>query len=77
MNNPALRQEPRYEPATVIPLKHESSFLDWLSANGRLIPRETEDSASYLADDEEIAELMDVDDDPYLEDDDDFEEVDD
>ncbi len=61
MYNPSLRQEARYEPATVIPLKNESSLLDWLEANGRLIPRDHQDSENPLEDDEEISELMDVD----------------
>lgn len=74
MKNPALRQESRYEPATVIPLKQETSLVDWLQANNRLISREViEDHSSLLTDDEEISELMDVDDDPYLDEDDDFE----
>ncbi|HHP7230482.1 MAG TPA: DUF3134 domain-containing protein, partial [Xenococcaceae cyanobacterium] len=41
--NPALSQEPRYEPAIVIPLKQEASLLDWLEANNRLIPREVQE----------------------------------
>lgn len=71
MYNPSLRQEPRYEPASVIPLKQESSLLDWLEANNRLIARETVvDSTDALEDDEEISELMDVDDGVYIDDDD-------
>ena len=41
--NPALSQEPRYEPAIVIPLKQEASLLDWLKANDRLLPREPQE----------------------------------
>lgn len=62
MYNPSLRQEPRYEPAVVIPVKYDSSILDWLKANDRLIPRDGEDLKSSLKEDEEISELMDVDD---------------
>lgn len=62
MYNPSLRQEPRYEPAVVIPVKYDSSILDWLEANDRLIPREQEEAKSTLKEDEEISELMDVDD---------------
>lgn len=60
MNNPSLRQEPRYEPATVIPLKQDTSLLDWLEANKRLMPRESAESENekYLQEDEEIAQLM-------------------
>ncbi|MGH2416431.1 MAG: DUF3134 domain-containing protein [Microcystaceae cyanobacterium] len=75
MYNPSLRQEPRYEPASVIPLKQESSLIDWLAANNRLIARETLDSVELLEDDEEISELMDVDDGVYI-DDDDLEDID-
>jgi hypothetical protein len=60
MNNPSLRQEPRYEPATVIPLKQDTSLLDWLEANNRLMPPESPESENekYLEEDEEIAQLM-------------------
>lgn len=58
MQNYSLRQEPRYEPAVVIPLKQETSLLDWLEANGRLIPRDPQESEGFLDEDEEITELM-------------------
>jgi hypothetical protein len=68
MYNPSLRQESRYEPATVIPLKKDSSILDWLAANGRLIAREKEEyEANFLEEDEEISDLMEVDDHVYEE----------
>ncbi|HAC64280.1 MAG TPA: hypothetical protein DCF68_12250 [Cyanothece sp. UBA12306] len=72
MNNPSLRQEPRYEPAAVIPVKNDTSLLDWLEATNRLIPRESQESTNPLEEDEEISELMDVDD-GYDDDDDDLE----
>ncbi len=64
MDNPSLRREPRYEPAAVIPLKNESSLLDWLKQTGRLKYREhnKETELELLEQDEEIAELIDVDD---------------
>ena len=59
MKNPALTQELRYEPASVIPLKQESSLIDWLQSNNRLIPREPKEKASVNdSDDPEIDELM-------------------
>ncbi|MGK7937816.1 MAG: DUF3134 domain-containing protein [Xenococcaceae cyanobacterium] len=59
MKNPALNQEIRYEPASVIPLKQESSLLDWLKVNNRLIPRESKEKDSLdNAEDPEIDELM-------------------
>ena len=72
MKNPALNQELRYEPASVIPLKQESSLLDWLKANNRLIPREQQEKESVnSAEDPEIDELMGNEED--FEEDDDFE----
>lgn len=52
MKNPALLQEPRYEPAIVIPLKQEASLLDWLKASGRLIPREPVERDSLSSEDD-------------------------
>ena len=71
--NPALVQEPRYEPAIVIPLKQEASLLDWLKANDRLIAREPSEQVAIVntEDDLELESLMDTDDD-----DDDFDDTD-
>ena len=68
--NPALVQEPRYEPAIVIPLKQEASLLDWLKANNRLIPRETTEIDKVKADDD-LDVLMDGEDDDFDDDPDD------
>lgn len=71
MKNPALSQELRYEPASVIPLKQESSLIDWLNANNRLIPREQKEKESVTdSEDPEIDELMGNEED--FEEDDDF-----
>ncbi|MEA5470315.1 DUF3134 domain-containing protein [Spirulina sp. 06S082] len=69
MKNPALRQEPRFEPAAVIPLKQEDSMLTWLESEGRLIPRETKNTALTEEEDPEMDTLMSIDD---RDDDDDF-----
>lgn len=69
MYNPSLREEPRDQLADVIPLKQESSLLDWLETNNRLLARESEEDF-YLEDEEEISELMGVDDSTYDDDDD-------
>lgn len=75
MRNSALREEPRDQRAAVIPLKNESSLLDWLESSNRLIARDNQEP-EYLDDEEEIAGLMDVDDVTYdLDDDDDVVEV--
>lgn len=75
--NPALSQEPRYEPAIVIPLKQESSLLDWLKANNRLIARESNEQENLDAAHDDVSELLsddyDDDDDAFDDDDDDIE----
>ncbi len=58
MKNPALRQEPRYEPAPVIPLKQEGSLLDWLQAHDRIIFREEKINEPQRQEDQEISELI-------------------
>ncbi len=40
MENRALYEKPRHEPADVIPLTQELALLDWLKSNDRLIPRD-------------------------------------
>lgn len=70
MYNPSLREEPREQLAEVIPVKQETSLLDWLEANDRLLAREVQDD-SFLEDEEEISELMGVDDSTYEDDSDD------
>jgi hypothetical protein len=72
MLNPSVRQEPRYEPAAVIPLKKDASILEWLLKNNRIIPRDkVEEPDLVLEEDVELSELMDVDDMGYDDDDDD------
>lgn len=61
MYNNSLREEPREQLAGVIPAKQETSLLDWLEANNRLIARDVQDDP-FLQDEEEIAGLMDVED---------------
>ncbi len=68
--NPALVQEPRYEPAIVIPLKQEASLLDWLKASNRLIPRETVETEKIKAEDD-LDVLMDGEDEDFVDDTDD------
>jgi hypothetical protein len=69
MYNPSLREEPREQLADVIPVKQETSLLDWLEANNRLLAREVQDDP-FLEDEQEISELMGVDDSAYDDDDD-------
>jgi hypothetical protein len=70
-NPPSLHQEPRYEPASVIPLKQEISLLDWLKANNRLIARETHEpeASGGELDAEEFDGLIDGEDDDDFDDD--------
>ncbi|MCA1993350.1 MAG: DUF3134 domain-containing protein [Coleofasciculus sp. S288] len=72
MYNPALREEPRDQLAQVIPLKQETSLLDWLESQGRLIARDVVEDHNYLEEEEEISELMGSDDSSYDDDDDDL-----
>jgi hypothetical protein len=41
-----LREAPRNQRAAVIPVKQESSMLDWLRLSGRLIAREVHETDS-------------------------------
>ena len=60
VNNPALSQEPRFEPAVVIPLKQKASLLDWLESNNRLIPRERDaDTKKPSSSQDDVEELLD------------------
>ncbi len=60
--NPSVRQIPRQEPASVIPLQRDSSILNWLEGTGRMIPREPIDSVGDEPEPEELADLMGNDD---------------
>ncbi|ABA20892.1 DUF3134 domain-containing protein [Anabaena sp. FACHB-709] len=71
MLNSPLREEPRNQRAAVIPLKQESSLLDWLQANGRLISRDVHEP-DFSDEEEEISEFLGGEDGiDYLDDDDD------
>ncbi|OUL31759.1 hypothetical protein BV372_19960 [Nostoc sp. T09] len=68
-----LREEPRNQRAAVIPLKQETSLLDWLQTSGRIIARNVHEP-DFLEDEEEISEFLGGDDgigDYDLDDDDD------
>ena len=63
INNPALSQEARFEPAIVIPLKQKASLLDWLESNNRLIPRERDPEIEKpKSSQDDVEELLDSDD---------------
>ena len=54
INNPALSQEARFEPA---------SLLDWLESNNRLIPRERDPELEKpKSSQDDVEELLDSDD---------------
>ncbi|ARV62751.1 hypothetical protein BZZ01_32590 [Nostocales cyanobacterium HT-58-2] len=61
MLNSPLREVPRNQRATVIPLKQESSLLDWLQSSGRLIARDVHEP-DFLDDEEEISEFLSAED---------------
>lgn len=56
-----LREAPRNQRASVIPLKQESSMLDWLRLGGRLIARDIHDTDSR-EDVEVISDFLGADD---------------
>ena len=68
-----LREEPREQQAGVIPLKHESSLLDWLQSSGRLISRDTQETEFSRDEEDDVAGLLDSEDVSDIYDDDDLE----
>ena len=48
MLNSPLREAPRNQRATLIPLQQKSSLLDWLQASGRLIARDVHEFSSTV-----------------------------
>lgn len=75
MQNRALRQYPRQQPANVISTQQGISILEWLEQSGRMMARDDEDF-DYRDDEAEINELMSGDD-GYDDDDDDSLDLDD
>lgn len=57
MLNSPLREEPRNQRAGVIPLKQETSLLDWLQTSGRIIARDVHEP-DFLEEEEEISEFL-------------------
>ena len=75
MYNPSLVKESRYEPAAVIPLKQDTSLIGVACCvSDRLILREAEQSNVIETEDAEISDLIDGDDDPLYDDDDEADE---
>jgi len=64
MYNPSLREQPRHQPAQVIPLQQNASILGWLESTGRLLDRDAQ-SFDYLENEAEISDLMGVEEDSY------------
>lgn len=62
MHNSPLREEPREQRATVIPVKSESSLIDWLQATGRLISRDNQEPEYLLDEEDDVAGLLESDD---------------
>jgi hypothetical protein len=57
MLNSPLREEARNQRAAVIPLKQETSLLDWLQTSGRIIARNVHEP-DFLEQEEEISEFL-------------------
>ena len=71
LHNPSVREEPLDQPAPVIPIKNETSILDWLENTGRLLARdESKEVGGYLEEEEDIDNFMGGDDIDYDFDDD-------
>jgi hypothetical protein len=79
MHNPALREEPRYQPAPVAANSRQASMLSWLESTGRLAAREVaipeyadevEDINDLMVEDDDYIDLEDDDDDAVADDDD-------
>ena len=68
--NPALKQQPRYEPAPVIAVQRNTSILEWLESQGRLIDRDERDPAVSALDRSNLDEELFEDDRAYQEEDD-------
>ena len=65
MDNPALRQEPRYEPAAILPRGEKISIVDWLKATDRFLPRVEQQAKAEVKVHTDIPELMDGDEEFY------------
>ncbi|MBD2167208.1 DUF3134 domain-containing protein [Calothrix membranacea FACHB-236] len=57
MLNSPLREEPRNQRAAVIPLKQETSLIDWLQSSGRIIARDVHEP-DFQDEEEEISEFL-------------------
>ena len=68
--NPALKQQPRYEPAPVIAVQRNTSILEWLESQGRLIDRDERDPAVSALDRSNLDEELFEDDRAYAEEED-------
>lgn len=63
MHNPSLREEPRERKASVIPSGGNTSILDWMRAQGRLIELPPEPATTTPEEDmDDIEDLIDGDD---------------
>ncbi|TVP60720.1 MAG: DUF3134 domain-containing protein [Nodularia sp. (in: Bacteria)] len=61
MLNSPLSEEPRNQRAQVIPLKPESSMLDWLQFKGRLVARHVQET-EFSQQEAEISDLLSTED---------------
>ncbi len=58
--NPALREEPRNQEPAIVPLRQDSSLLDWLTKTGRLVARQAGEYHPEQIEEEEMEELMET-----------------
>jgi hypothetical protein len=74
--NPALKEQPRYQPAPVIAVQRDTSILEWLEVQGRLLDRDDKDGGFSALDDRGMEEEL-FEEDTYQDDDDILEDADD
>jgi hypothetical protein len=74
--NPALKEQDRRDPAPVIAVQRDTSILEWLESQGRLLDRDDKDSGSSVLDERAMEEEL-FEEDNYQDDDDTLEESDD
>ncbi|HLP89931.1 MAG TPA: DUF3134 domain-containing protein [Nostocaceae cyanobacterium] len=58
MLNSPLREMPRNQRAAVIPVKQESSILDWLQSSGRMIARDVHEPDFGDEEEEAISDFL-------------------
>ncbi len=75
--NPAVKQQSRKEPAPVIAVQRNTSILEWLESQGRLIERDERDPAISALDQPNLEEELFEDDNSNYQDEEESDDSDD